>query len=146
MLQRTEKNTAESNAEFKSTVVQQTTADLEKSTGSESLTFYTDSTDHSYSVQLWPKGSFNFSAANGFEGAADKVSITGRIKGMKKGSGLTSTAEKVSAHAQSNLQSSQGEKSGTSSLVKKSGPSAWWLIGGLLLLAGVLLLFLKLKF
>lgn len=47
---------------------------------SASFTFYQDSANQNYSIQLWPKGAFTYSAAAGFSGEADRILITGEGK------------------------------------------------------------------
>jgi hypothetical protein len=37
-----------------------------------------DSSQHDYTMMLWPKGNFKFTVANGFEGEAEKVVLIGK--------------------------------------------------------------------
>jgi hypothetical protein len=39
-----------------------------------------DSADNSFSMELWPKGVFTYSAAQGFKGEAEKILISGKTK------------------------------------------------------------------
>ncbi|MDB5021645.1 MAG: hypothetical protein JWQ28_2772 [Pedobacter sp.] len=39
-----------------------------------------DSLNSNYKVQIWPKGKFSYNAERGFEGTADRISITGDVK------------------------------------------------------------------
>lgn len=60
-----------------------------KQTGSFSL--FRDSSDASYSVQVWPRGAFSYSAENGFKGEAEKVIISGNSRNV----GTAAFAENV---------------------------------------------------
>ena len=112
----------------------------------QSLTFFTDSTSHDYQVQLWPKGPFKYSASTGFEGEAEKVLISGDMKGLKKES--ASSLLKTKATNDSQFESNISEKDHTerTAVTKKATPAIWFVLGGLVLLAIILLFFLRLKF
>jgi cobalamin biosynthesis Mg chelatase CobN len=45
-----------------------------------SVLLINDSADNSFSMQLWPKGVFTYSAALGFKGEAEKLLISGKTK------------------------------------------------------------------
>lgn len=112
----------------------------------QSLTLFTDSTHQDYQVQLWPKGPFTYSASTGFEGEAEKVVISGDIKGLKKGTG--SSMLKTNASSQAELESKTSAKLNMdkSEVIKKAAPSAWFVFAALLLLAVLILYFLRFKF
>jgi len=82
--------------------------DANKTITAATLTLYTDSTNQDYSVQVWPKGRFTFSAANGFEGEAEQVLVTGKIR--HQGSGSITTASKVADLTRTALQVSHKKK------------------------------------
>jgi cobalamin biosynthesis Mg chelatase CobN len=46
----------------------------------KSVLLINDSADNSFLMELWPKGVFTYSAAQGFKGEAEKVVISGKIK------------------------------------------------------------------
>ena len=62
-----------------------------------SVLLMSDSADNYFSMQLWPKGVFTYSAAQGFKGEAEKVLISGKIK---RGT-VTSKQENYSADTKS---------------------------------------------
>jgi cobalamin biosynthesis Mg chelatase CobN len=63
-----------------------------------SVLLINDSADNSFSMQLWPKGVFTYSAMEGFKGEAEKVLISGKTK---RGT-ATSRQENFSAGSKSN--------------------------------------------
>jgi cobalamin biosynthesis Mg chelatase CobN len=56
-----------------------------------------DSADNSFSMQLWPKGVFTYSAAEGFKGEAEQILISGKTRRGR----VTSKHENYSAGTQS---------------------------------------------
>lgn len=68
-----------------------------------SFTFYTDSANRNYAVQLWPKGAFTYSPDKGFTGEAEKVLIAGQSYELQKGGRQASSYESDQGilHAQS---------------------------------------------
>lgn len=93
---------------------------LNKSSG---LTFYTDSSKQDYTIQLWPKGRFSYSAETGFTGEADKVLITGKSKMGSSSSAIVHTEEsdKGKKEIQTNLK--EGTSSSQKDKLKKSSVS-----------------------
>ena len=146
MLQRSVKETNDFESERLISTALQQQNHLEKQTEAESVTFYADSTNHQYQVQVWPKGDFSFSADKGFQGKANKVLITGNLKGSSKGAGKTKTGQKVTDQSRYNQQSKNEVKSAQSSVTKKRSPSAWWLLGAVLLLSAGILTYYKFKY
>jgi cobalamin biosynthesis Mg chelatase CobN len=82
-------------AERQSTLVAESKTEAQVHAGSVLL--IKDSADNSFSIQLWPKGVFTYSAAEGFKGEAEQVLITGKTKRGR----VTSKQENYSAGTQS---------------------------------------------
>jgi len=146
MLQRTTTTSDKDNQEFLSKGDLVTAIDREKNLESQSFTFYTDSINNDYSVQVWPKGNFTYSPVYGFEGEAEKLLINGHGKGLKEGVGISSSKAKETDHAELKLKTVDKGKSEQVATIRKSAPSLWLIVGGLVLLAAVILYFLRLKF
>jgi len=146
LLQRTTLTTDKDNQEYSNNTRLSVAKAQEQQLESQSLTFFTDSTNHDYQVQLWPKGPFKYSASSGFEGEAQKVLISGNVKGMRKGNGSTTSKAKGSSLEVLDHQASGKAKTEQSSVIKKSARSVWWVFGSLILLAVLLFYFLRLKF
>lgn len=60
---------------------------------SGSFSFYKDSANRNYAVQLWPKGVFTYSPEKGFSGEADSVLIKGNSQGILSGVQSTNVHE-----------------------------------------------------
>lgn len=111
---------------------------------SGSVSFQQDSSDTDYSIQIWPKGTFSFSAEKGFSGEADKVLVTGRVK-----TGSSST-DKRSSIVQYKGKVRQTRTEDNKKVVdqklktKRSSPSWKWVIASLAFL-GVVSCFLYTK-
>lgn len=146
LLQRNTTTSTEDRQDLSGKVDMVTAAAQEKNMESQSFTFYTDSTQHGYSIQLWPKGHFTYSPLNGFEGEAEKVLVTGNLNGVKKGNGTTVLKANESERTELKLKTSEKGKAVQKATAKEKVPSAWWVFGGLVLLAGMLMYFLRLKF
>ena len=145
MLQKSEKVTHKSEDKIESSSQLQGKSNTEKTATAELLTFYTDSADHQYWIQLRPKGEFTFSAATGFKGQADKVLISGSVKSSKRGGGLTKTDQKEKIQTEINLQTKSKDFSQKSSASKKTVPSVWWVLGALILVSAALVIFYKMR-
>ena len=105
---------------------------------SRALTFYADSSNQDYTIQLWPKGRFSYSAETGFTGEADKILITGKSK-----SGSSSLAKVDSEESdQGKTEIQTNLKAGTSSSQKdklKKSSVSWKVVlafTALILVAG----------
>lgn len=106
------------------------------------LTFFKDSADQNYWVQLWPRGKFTFSNDKGFVGEAEKVIMQGNVRGVKTGAGLTISQNKSSEATRTDLKIVEQLKLKDKDVLKKSSPSAIWLIG-LAVVIGVVLIYNK---
>jgi len=72
------------------------------------MVFEKDDMQSAYSVQLWPKGSFRFSAENGFEGEAERILISGQMKEERNRKELSGTEQQHSGRQEiTSAQSSQ---------------------------------------
>jgi len=93
LMKKTEKKVNE--FKYSSDHRQQTNAVTEKIDSSKTLRmfFEKDDVQSTYLVQLWPKGTFKFSADNGFEGEADRILISGQVMEQKNRTALSSTEE-----------------------------------------------------
>ena len=78
------------------------------------ITLYTDSSNQDYTIQLWPKGRFSYSAETGFSGEADKILITGKSKSGS--SSLATVDSEESDQGKTEIQTNL--KAGTSSSQK----------------------------
>jgi hypothetical protein len=110
------------------------------------VTLRRDSMNNNYSVQIWPKGKFSYSAEHGFEGTAEKILITGEVKRGKR-SLITKT---VTAN-KDQLTKTSVDLQGHSNLVKESAllnkHVSWKTVLGYVLVGAcfiALLLFLRL--
>ena len=145
MLKNSTKSSAEESREYANESALAGSTDQRQSKESESLIFYSDSTNHAYQVQLWPKGPFKFSAATGFEGEAERMLFSGNLRGSKKSTESVTSKTERTDHAQLNVQSKEKAKSEKTSVLKKTTPSVWWVIGGLGLLLILVTSFINLK-
>ena len=94
---------------------------------SRALTFYADSSNQDYTIQLWPKGRFSYSAEAGFSGEADKILITG--KSTSGSSSLAKVDSEESDRGKTEIQTNL--KAGTSSSQKdklKKSSVSWKVI------------------
>lgn len=146
LLQHTTTTTTKDDQEFLSKADLSTAASRQWNLESQSLTFYTDSTQQNYAVQLWPKGQFTYSPLNGFVGEAEKVIVSGHVQGVKTGGGSTVSKADESSHMELKLKTVEEAKAQQTAVVKKTVPSAWWVFGCLMLLAAISIYFLRLKF
>ena len=110
------------------------------------LTLYSDSSHQDYSVQVWPKGHFTFSATNGFEGEAEKLLIKGRTQHLEAGAVLSSLDETTRASAKIKVDQHDKLVSDQKLTVKKSTVSVKWVITGSLMLILIVFIFYKTKF
>jgi len=146
MMQHATTTTDKSTEQFSSTADLSRSSLMDKTDETQSLTFYTDSTNQSYAVQLWPRGPFKYSASTGFEGEAEKVLISGKVAGLKKGNSTTDFKSKQTGHAELKLETASKGKASQTAVIKNVTPSPWWILGGLTLLGALLFFFLKIKF
>lgn len=109
------------------------------------LTLYSDSANEDYSVQFWPKGHFTFSAANGFEGEAEKVLISGKTQRVGAGSTLSNLEEVAQTSTQLNVDQLDKLISDQKLTVKKSTVSLKVVLTGAALFILFAFIFYKIK-
>jgi hypothetical protein len=66
---------------------------VQENKASESLVLINDSLNNRYQVLIWPRGKFSYSAEKGFEGTAEKILISGRVKKGHRAVAKTLTSE-----------------------------------------------------
>jgi hypothetical protein len=145
LLQNTTQKTSKDSHEFTSETDLWNAAGQHKNQQSHSLNLYSDSSNHGYQVQLWPKGQFKYSATAGFEGEAEKVLITGNLQGIKKGAKSAGSSTQESARSITKVKTKAKGKAVQTAAEKKSAPSVWWVFGSLALLCIVMIYYLKTK-
>jgi hypothetical protein len=146
MLHKSKKTTEKNADELASSVALDQSTNTQKALKSEMLSFYTDSADHQYQVQLWPKGKFTFSATNGFTGEADRLLLSGHLKGVKNGGSIATVDNKENTKARLKVKARASAKSKQSASMKKTAPSIWWIVAALLLLSAGVITLMKLKY
>lgn len=101
---------------------------------SNAITWQRDTGNKSYTVQLWPKGSFTFSPEYGFSGEAEKVLLTGNAE--TGSSYVNQRSHQMSDKGKIDVQSHQKGKMITDEreITKTSSPSWKWVVAGLVLL------------
>lgn len=108
----------------------------EKDSTAEVLTMHyeRDSLQEAYTVQLWPRGKFSFSAADGFEGEAERIVITGNRKQMKQNGGLSNSTARKQEKKTTDLHQQKKVSVAQKAQVKTSIPDYRLLIGFIVLL------------
>lgn len=140
-------NTTTTKRENKQLLKQNTTGKLLKQNDwlkeADSFTWYRDSANGNYAVQLWPKGVFTFSPDNGFSGEASSILITGNVLQTSNNAQLTHLREADKGKLRAELKTSDEQRNDlNNSSVKRS--SSWkWIISACVL---VILLWLILYF
>ena len=99
---------------------------------STDFVLYSDSMNHDYRIQFWPKGVFTFSAENEFVGEADSVSINGSNRDRFSYSGITRFEERDMGKVEGKFK--QRAQLVSNQLAKtKTGSVSWlWVFAGLL--------------
>jgi len=108
----------------------------ERDSTSEVLTmqYERDSLQETYTVQLWPKGSFSFSAADGFEGEAERILITGNRQQMQQYGGIQHSAVRKQEKKTTDLDQQKKVSAVQKAQRKTSNPDYRVLIGLIILL------------
>lgn len=114
-----------------------TTAQKENISMAGSVSFHQDSSDMDYSIQIWPKGLFSFSAEKGFSGEADKVMVTGKVKRSSVSSASSSSLHQGKVKIKQQLSQQRKKVSDLKTKSKKSKPSWKWLVAGLAFLTAL---------
>jgi len=102
------------------------------------LDLYTDSSLHQYAVTLWPKGSFAFSADQGFNGEADSIVIMGSLTAGSASAGVLNIQEEDKGKVELRTTVAGRQSIDKKSKVKVQETSWVWVAG---ILALVYLLF-----
>jgi hypothetical protein len=121
-------------------------ADSEYSSKSASLLLFKDSSDQNYTLQIWPKGKFTYSPVSGFEGEAEKMLVSGKLKLASSGSELSGADQQGKSSIQLTTKQKQKMASGHESTVKKKTLSLKWMIAGVVSLLIIGFLSYQLKF
>ena len=108
-----------------------TTAQKENISMAGSVSFHQDSSDIDYSIQIWPKGMFSFSAEKGFSGEAEKVMVTGKAKSGSVSSVSSSSFHQDKVKIQQQLSQQRKKVSDLKTKSKKSKPSWKWLVASM---------------
>ena len=87
------------------------------------ITLYTDSSNQDYTIQLWPKGRFSYSAETGFAGEADKIMIRGKSKKGSSSSKMVRTEESDQGKTEIQTNLKEGASSSQKDKLKKSSVS-----------------------
>jgi hypothetical protein len=125
---------------------QKLAADSEYYSKSASLLLFNDSSDQDYTLQIWPKGKFTYSAANGFQGEAEKMLVSGKMKHASSGSKLSGADQHGKSSIQLLTKQKQKMASGHESTVKKKTISLKWMIAGVVSLVIIGFVLYQLKF
>jgi len=111
---------------------------------SGSVSFYRDSSNLDYFIQIWPRGRFSFSAGEGFSGEADKIQVTGKAKAGSVSSERHSSLQQDKGKLQKEHISEKKSVADQKLKIKKSAVSWKWVIAGFAFM-GVLSCFLYTK-
>ncbi|MDO7744095.1 MAG: hypothetical protein MUP99_09985, partial [Pedobacter sp.] len=121
------KNTENSNSKSR----QQSSYELNHSISEEkdwlsksgSLTFYVDSTNQDYTIQLWPVGRFSYSPEKGFTGEAQRILITDKSKSGSAYAGMSNTEESDKGKVDIQVSAKEQAESTEQQKTKKSSVS-----------------------
>ena len=108
----------------------------EKDSTSDVLTLHyeRDSLQEAYTIQLWPKGTFSFSAANGFEGEAERILITGSRQQILQHGGMQNSTVRKQEKKTTDLDQQKKVSVAQNAQVKTSRLDYRLLIGFIILL------------
>jgi hypothetical protein len=101
---------------------------------SGSVTYHRDSANLDYTIRIWPKGVFSFSAEQGFSGEADQVLVTGKAKSASVSSDLILSSQQDKGRIQQQVRIKKKDMADQKIKIKKSAPSWKWIIAGLALM------------
>jgi len=99
-----------------------------------SLFIHQDSSVQDYTVQLWPKGAFTYSASSGFSGEADHILITGRKKFAVRDSTSTQLRIQDSGRVEGQLKQQVQYKNKDTNTTKTASPPSLLILGILLMI------------
>ena len=99
---------------------------------STDFVLYSDSMNHDYKIQFWPKGVFKFSAKNGFIGEADSVLVSGRNRDRFSYSGMTRFEERDVGKVEGKFKQRAQAVSNQQAKIKTGSFSWFWVFAGLL--------------
>jgi len=111
---------------------------------SGSVSYHRDSSNLDYSIRIWPKGVFSFSADKGFTGEAEQVLVTGNSKTGSVSSDLRTSSQRDKGKIQQQLSTKKKDTADQKINIKKSAPSWKWIIAGLAFI-GVICCFIYTK-
>ena len=111
-----------------------------------SVLLFSDSSNQDYTLQVWPKGRFSYSASSGFEGEAEKVLVSGKLKQSGYGSVMSGLEETSKSQTKFSREKQSKMASGRKLTVSKKTVSLKWVIVGVVALLFAVFLFYKLKF
>lgn len=107
------------------------TEDKDLKIQSNNLILFKDSGNAHFTIQIWPKGLFTYSAGKGFSGAADRMQIVETISGGSTYAGRSQVQQedkgKVGTTVATKVRSTKNQQV----KVKQSSPSWKWVVGGL---------------
>lgn len=99
---------------------------------STDFVLYSDSMNHDYKIQFWPKGVFTFSAESGFVGEADSILISGRNRDRFSYSGMTRFEERDVGKLEGKFKQRAQLVSNQQAKIKTGSVSWLWVFAGLL--------------
>jgi hypothetical protein len=94
---------------------------------SNSLLLRRDSGTNTFSVRIWPKGAFTFSAEHGFAGTADSLAWYGDSKGINTSSSRQQSLEKNTINAEISAKAKSAQRSDQSKTRTESWLSWKWI-------------------
>lgn len=102
---------------------------------SGSINLYRDSSNLNYTIQIWPKGAFNFSQNKGFSGEAEKILVQGSAKVGSLATAIYSSEQRDKATISKTVAKKSKQVSDEHLKVKQSSPSWKWVLAGSLTVA-----------
>ena len=99
---------------------------------SNSLLLRRDSGTHTFSVRIWPKGAFTFSAEHGFVGTADSLTWYGDSKGINTSSSQQQSLEKNKINAEHSAKAKSAERTDRSKTTTETWISWKWIVAAVL--------------
>ena len=99
---------------------------------SNSLLLRRDSGTNTFSVRIWPKGAFTFSAESGFAGTADSLSWYGTDKGVSTSSSQQQSLEKNKINAKVSVKAKSAERTDRSKTTTETWISWKWIAAAIM--------------
>lgn len=135
------KNVSTDISKYHQSSIQKTDLQLQKDkewmSKSGNVTFYKDTGNSSYAIQIWPKGMFSFSPEKGFSGTADKVVIEGQVLSGSASSDLSTSKEQSKSKVKVAISQEDRRSADNKEKLKQSSPSWKWVIAGLVSMVGI---------